>query len=1414
MVTLRPRPPKTHKQKTHTSVEEKEEHSQQDDELDTSPEHRFDDDIESEDRAEDDDDEVDVTPTKKRRGKSRPKTNKAAQVAALKQFPKHTGLAERLGKFPAAVDTIVEQWLKVIGTDGPGGVAKILNLVVEAARIDQHEAKSDLVVAGDVLKDRKDKVAADIISAVGDDGPGAPKIMEKKFQKSFGSFWTKCAELAPENLLYDVDAFETVIAWLIEFSGSPARGLRMSASIAAYRLVDGLINVRLALTETISGLERQAKKVTAKSGGKKNKGKASPHSKQLKDKIDSARANAKDLDGLSEDVFRSIFVSRYRDTCAQVRAATIAALGSWILAYPARYLDDTHTKYLGWLLSDKGHTVRGAALDILIRVHSDDEYAAALELFLQRFLPRILQMTKDVDNGVAKRAIDLCTALVKYDVLDERECESVYDLCPQISSSDAVRKAAGHFIAELFRARRAEEGGSPRPTEELRELVFTVLRNGGKEEIHLVMHALWDQLPALSSWQSYIDLLSENHKAQEAGQNLTNVSTPRKEKGRSVVNEKRAASPNKENRENEAQLPSSRADAADDNALTTQEEIILSQLLVAAVRENSNRSSHSRRKLGRNSKAGSNAEDLTLAFAPKLNSLLTHFQSEAEVLESLALLPQYFHLLIFKYHHFENQFKVLLERMGDILLRHTSNYSTLSSAAQTLNFLSKSAHPLQPLASVALSKEASRAAESLDSFVLLGVDKVQDHVAMGSALARTLSLFSVSKPSGRMRKNVLSLLQARVDGAMCLSQKTSGLQCISLAVTIVLWFVADVRPLLVEKKDEALGIASVRDFLQYRQEILQHLVLILKKDRDAIVATKAAIAVYTILTVCAGLSSTVERLGKDEIDLLQGREDVDKHSIGKELKVDVNDFEIGKTVALHLLQLVLNKESQRILAENEKMGDGVNCSALFATLSQAISCGALPGKFSYLPIFGLAMKDVSDSSKLSTAYELAKMFHLRRCSTAEEFQAIKLVGMGDPSSSLEATRNLVTSIGAKYLFAKHDGVERVVERVIRWAHKTESLSPSSAEADEARRWRIAELVCESLIQRIPVAKSSTIIELLESIKEKGEADIDGADTPTMDNFVMAKVDSLTDLFIRHQKGDLRGGRKKPKKVSKATRARANKRRPRVANQYDAESSAESPVRRSARLRKQIDYNEEGLVKARLPTRSSSEDLEKLPNENQGSPAAEDDEPMIGNGDVDEPMINGNNMDKPIASDCEEDEESLETSSKGANKSEVQDAGEGSGTHSSKRCFDGTPKSQETETPDTGKDSDIFGDHALSTPQASEEPSPKRRKLKGEENKWTEENDVKSVDEDSQSMSSLENHSMSNGFTNRERQATPTMNEKKTNAKNRKRKTGKGQKKSVPETRHTSIAKATVHNGTRNDLMTVKPIITRKRRRRL
>jgi cohesin complex subunit SA-1/2 len=72
-----------------------------------------------------------------------------------------------------------------------------------------------------------------------------------------------------------------------------------------------------------------------------------------------------------------------------------------------------YLKYLGWGLSDSDSSVRCSALNSVKEVFLRWGAEEPLVLFHQRFVNRILEMTRDVDSSVVTASVDLITQLMK-----------------------------------------------------------------------------------------------------------------------------------------------------------------------------------------------------------------------------------------------------------------------------------------------------------------------------------------------------------------------------------------------------------------------------------------------------------------------------------------------------------------------------------------------------------------------------------------------------------------------------------------------------------------------------------------------------------------------------------------------------------------------------------------------------------------------------------------------------------------------------------------------------------------------------------------------------------------------------------------------------------------------------------------
>lgn len=87
------------------------------------------------------------------------------------------------------------------------------------------------------------------------------------------------------------------------------------------------------------------------------------------------QANVDDLKTMSSQLFRNVFVQRYRDVVSDIRSLCMEEIGLWFRRLPSVYLDDSYLKYVGWTLYDRVRCVFAFAV-LLTGFHCSDVHTA------------------------------------------------------------------------------------------------------------------------------------------------------------------------------------------------------------------------------------------------------------------------------------------------------------------------------------------------------------------------------------------------------------------------------------------------------------------------------------------------------------------------------------------------------------------------------------------------------------------------------------------------------------------------------------------------------------------------------------------------------------------------------------------------------------------------------------------------------------------------------------------------------------------------------------------------------------------------------------------------------------------------------------------------------------------------------
>uniref|UniRef100_A0AAQ4Q0H5 Cohesin subunit SA n=1 Tax=Gasterosteus aculeatus aculeatus TaxID=481459 RepID=A0AAQ4Q0H5_GASAC len=246
----------------------------------------------------------------------------------------------------------------------------------------------------------------------------------KKFRISFCDFIAVLVRQCQYSIIYDEYMMDTVISLLTGLSDSQVRAFRHTSTLAAMKLMTALVNVALNLSINMDNTQRQydaeRNKVVAK--------RASDKLELLLQKRKELQENQDEIENMMNAIFKGVFVHRYRDAIAEIRASCIEEIGVWMKLYSDAFLNDSYLKYVGWTMHDKQGEVRLKCLGALQSLFHSRELGARLELFTSRFKDRIVSMTLDKEYDVAVQAIKLLTLVLHDEVLTAEDCESVYHL--------------------------------------------------------------------------------------------------------------------------------------------------------------------------------------------------------------------------------------------------------------------------------------------------------------------------------------------------------------------------------------------------------------------------------------------------------------------------------------------------------------------------------------------------------------------------------------------------------------------------------------------------------------------------------------------------------------------------------------------------------------------------------------------------------------------------------------------------------------------------------------------------------------------------------------------------------------------------------------------------------------------------
>ncbi|XP_070538623.1 cohesin subunit SA-2-like isoform X2 [Ptychodera flava] len=646
-----------------------------------------------------------------------------------------------------ALQSVVDEWIESYKNDRDAAVIDLINYFMQCSGC-KGLVTPEMYVSGNMdYSDIIRKMTEEFDEESGDypliqTGPAF-----RKFKNNFCEFVQLLVRQCQYSILYDQYLMDNVISLLTGLSDSQVRAFRHTSTLAAMKLMTALVNVALNLSVSQDNTQRQYDAEKAKQMPKR----AAERLEMLLAKRKELQENMEEVNQMMNNIFKGVFVHRYRDTQPEIRAICLGEIGIWMKNYSETFLSDSYLKYVGWTLHDKVGEVRQKCLFALIPLYSNPELAPKLELFTNRFKDRIVSMTLDKEVDVAVQAIKVVTLIFKFneEILSTEDRENVYQLV--YSSHRNVAQAAGEFLNEcLFKrddvqaSHRSNKRRSPNAPL-IKDMVQFFIESELHEHAAYLVDALWDINEMVKDWDCMTELLLE-------------------EPGRG------------------------------EDALDDRQETALIEVMVSAVRQ----AAHGHPPVGRGSakkqiltskeKKAVMDDKMKLSehFITKLPELLAKYIVDAEKLANLLEIPQHFDVEIYTTSRLEKHLDTLLKHMKEIVEKHTES-EVLDACAKTIEYLCNEEYAIQPKVDVARSTLIDGLVEktkrSYKAFMEADEPDEDDIYAVSSSIKRINAFYNYHDLTGWNLYDMLyTLVKQGNDRSVPEEILTKAISCIQCAL--------------------------------------------------------------------------------------------------------------------------------------------------------------------------------------------------------------------------------------------------------------------------------------------------------------------------------------------------------------------------------------------------------------------------------------------------------------------------------------------------------------------------------------------------------------------------------------------------------------------------------------------------------
>uniref|UniRef100_A0A3Q4H5X6 Cohesin subunit SA n=1 Tax=Neolamprologus brichardi TaxID=32507 RepID=A0A3Q4H5X6_NEOBR len=649
----------------------------------------------------------------------------------------------KLGK--SAMQSVVDEWIESYKQDRDLALLDLINFFIQCSgckgtvRIEMFRNMQN----AEIIR----KMTEEFDEDSGDYPLTMPGPMWKKFRYNFCEFISVLIRQCQYSIIYDEYMMDTVISLLTGLSDSQVRAFRHTSTLAAMKLMTALVNVALNLSIHQDNTQRQYEAERNKIAGKR----ANEKLELLLQKRKELQENQDEIENMMNSIFKGIFVHRYRDAIAEIRAICIEEIGVWMKMYSDAFLNDSYLKYVGWTLHDRQGEVRLKCLKALQNLYTNRELFPKLELFTNRFKDRIVSMTLDKEYDVAVEAIRLVTLILQgsEDALSNEDCENVYHLV--YSAHRPVAVAAGEFLHRKLFSRhdpQAEEAlakrrGRSSPNGNLiRMLVLFFLESELHEHAAYLVDSLWESSQELlKDWECMTELLLEEPVQGE-------------------------------------------------EMLSDRQESALIELMVCTIRQAAEAHPPVGRGTGKRvltaKERKTQIDDknkLTEHFIMALPMLLSKYQADSEKVANLLQIPQYFDLDVYSAGRMEKHLDALLKQIRLVVEKHIEA-DVLEACSKTYSILCSEEYTIMNRVDIARSQlideMTDRFAHSVEELLQEAEEADDDDIYNVLSTLKRLTAFHNAHDLTRwdLFGNCYRLLKAGIEqGSMPEQIAVQALQC-------------------------------------------------------------------------------------------------------------------------------------------------------------------------------------------------------------------------------------------------------------------------------------------------------------------------------------------------------------------------------------------------------------------------------------------------------------------------------------------------------------------------------------------------------------------------------------------------------------------------------------------------------------